>query len=57
MAASTLEHRARLDITEKDLPRLQPILQKRLWDRFLPGSGPDKIAKVIDDRDDSRFHT
>ena len=45
--------------TEKDLSRLQPIFQKRLWDRFPPGSGPEKMAKVIDDlkREDSRFHT
>jgi hypothetical protein len=54
-----LEHLAGLGIREKDLPTLQPIFQKRIWDRFRPGSGPEQLAKVIDDlkREDSRFHT
>jgi hypothetical protein len=54
-----LERLAGLGIREKDLPALQPIFQKRIWDRFRPGSGPEQLAKVIDDlkREDSRFHT
>jgi hypothetical protein len=53
------EHLAGLGIREKDLPTLQPILQKRIWDRFSPGSGPEQLTKVIDDlkKEDSRFHT
>jgi hypothetical protein len=33
--------------------------RKRIWERFRPGSGPEQLAKVIDDlkREDSRFHT
>ena len=54
-----LAHLADLGIREKDLPTLQPIFQKRIWDRFRPGSGPEQLAKVIDDlkKEDSRFHT
>ncbi|MGD0258830.1 MAG: glycosyl hydrolase family 57 [Verrucomicrobiota bacterium] len=54
-----LEHLASLGIREKDLPTLQPIFQKRIWDRFRPASGPEQLARVIDDlkREDSRFHT
>jgi hypothetical protein len=54
-----LDHLAALGIREKDLPTLQPIFQKRVWDRFRPGSGPEQLAKVIDDlkKEDSRFHT
>jgi len=54
-----LEHLASLGIGEKDLPTLQPIFQKRIWDRFRPASGPEQLARVIDDlkREDSRFHT
>jgi hypothetical protein len=50
---------AGLGIREKDLPTLQPIFQKRIWDRFRPGSGPEQLTKVIDDlkKEDSRFHT
>jgi hypothetical protein len=54
-----LEHLAGRGIHENDLPTLQPIFQKRIWDRFRPGSGPEQLAKVIDDlkKEDSRFHT
>jgi len=54
-----LEHLASLGIREKDLPTLQPIFQKRIWDRFRPASGPEQLARVIDvlKREDSRFHT
>jgi hypothetical protein len=54
-----LEYLAGLGIQEKDLPTLQPFFQKRIWDRFRPGSGPEQLAKVIEQlkREDSRFHT
>lgn len=54
-----LKHLAGLGIREKDLPTLQPVFQKRIWDRLRPGSGPDQLAKVIEQlkREDSRFHT
>ena len=46
-------------IREKDFPALQPIFQKRIWDRFQPGYGPEQLAKVIDElqKEDHRFHT
>lgn len=41
-----------------DLPEIQPILQKRIWDRFPPTAGPQRLAEVIADiqREDARFH-
>jgi Glycosyl hydrolase family 57 len=43
---------------EDNLPVLQPIFQKRIWDRFQSGGGPDRLAQVIDElrKEDSRFH-
>ena len=54
-----LAHLFSLGIKEKDLPTLQPILQKRIWDRFRPADGPEQLAKVISQlkREDSRFNT
>ena len=45
-------------IREDDLPILQPIFQKRIWDRMEPDNGPDVLARVIDElrKEDSRFH-
>ncbi len=40
-----LEHLFALGIQEKDLPALQPICQKRIWDRFKPGEGADRLAQ------------
>ncbi len=47
-----------LGVREEDLPVIQPIFQKRIWDRFQPGEGPDKLGVVIDQlrREDARFH-
>src|SRR5215212_4465551 len=36
-----LEHLMGLGIQEKDLPAVQPILQKRIWERAQPGAGPE----------------
>jgi hypothetical protein len=53
-----LEHLFAMGIRGEDLPVLQPLFQKRIWDRFQPGAGPDKLARVIEDlrKEDSRFH-
>ena len=53
-----LEHLSTAGITDEDLPIVQPLFQKRIWDRFEPGSGSDRLAAVIDElsREDSRFH-
>ena len=53
-----LEHLFSSGIREEDLPVLQPVMQKRIWDRFKPGEGPEKLAQVIEQlkNEDSRFH-
>nr|VFJ87548.1 MAG: hypothetical protein BECKH772A_GA0070896_1000420 [Candidatus Kentron sp. H]VFJ89354.1 MAG: hypothetical protein BECKH772B_GA0070898_1000420 [Candidatus Kentron sp. H]VFJ95925.1 MAG: hypothetical protein BECKH772C_GA0070978_1000420 [Candidatus Kentron sp. H] len=45
-------------VAEEDFPAVQPILQKRIWERMEPGEGPDKLASVIADigKEDDRFH-
>ncbi|MCX7819244.1 MAG: glycosyl hydrolase family 57 [Kiritimatiellae bacterium] len=39
-------------------PVIQPVFQKRIWDRVAPGSGPERVAAAIEDarREDHRFH-
>jgi hypothetical protein len=53
-----LEHLFAMGIKEKDLPALQPIQQKKIWDRIKPGDGPEKLAKVIEalKKEDHQFH-
>jgi hypothetical protein len=53
-----LDHLAGLGITASELPELQPLHQKRIWERFNPGDGPEALARVIEDlkRSDHRFH-
>lgn len=47
-----------LGVSESDLPELQPIHQKKIWERFTPGAGPKKLAAVIEElnKEDHRFH-
>jgi hypothetical protein len=53
-----LEQLFAMGIREEDVPVLQPIFQKRIWDRFQPGDGPDKLGRLIDElhKENSRFH-
>lgn len=53
-----LEYLESLGITERDLPVIQPIFQKRIWDHFTPGDGPERLARVIEEikQRDHRFH-
>jgi hypothetical protein len=53
-----LEHLAAAGIREADLPRLQPLFQKRIWDRFHLGDGPEKLKQTIEQlkKEDNRFH-
>jgi hypothetical protein len=46
-----------LGIKEEDLPPLQPLFQKRIWERLKPGDGPEKLAKTIAElrKEDARF--
>ena len=52
-----LEYLDELGVKEEDLPVLQPLYQKRIWERFTPGEPPEKLAKIIADlhQEDSRF--
>lgn len=53
-----LEHLFALGIREADLPAVQPICQKRIWDRFRPGEGAERLGQVIEQlkKEDHRFH-
>ncbi len=42
-----LEHLYAEGITKKDLPVLQPVFQKAIWERFRPGEGRERLEKVI----------
>ncbi|HRZ23790.1 MAG TPA: glycosyl hydrolase family 57 [Candidatus Contendobacter sp.] len=57
-ATEYLEHLFAAGVTEADLPVLQPLFQKRIWDRFQPGDGPEKLEKTIVElkKEDGRFH-
>ncbi len=45
-------------VRPEDLPVVQPIHQKRLWERTRPGDGPERLAEAIKQlqKEDSRFH-
>ena len=53
-----LDQLAALGLGEKDFPTLQPIHQKRLWEKFKPGDGEKKLAALIEElkKQDHRFH-
>ena len=57
-ATEYLEHLFALGVAESDLPVLQPIFQKAIWEHLKPGDGPDRLAKVIEElkRENHRFH-
>jgi len=47
-----------MGVTEADLPVVQPLFQRMIWERMKPGEGPDKLARVIDElgKSGQRFH-
>lgn len=53
-----LEYLSALGLREEDFPAIQPIMQKRIWDRFPEAAGPEKLEKVIEElrQQDGRFH-
>ncbi|HVJ21442.1 MAG TPA: hypothetical protein VM686_38790 [Polyangiaceae bacterium] len=53
-----LEYLASIGLTEKDFPEVQPLHQKKIWDRIKPGAGPEKMAQAIETlrKEDHRFH-
>src|SRR5271165_6242141 len=57
-ATEYLEHLFAMGIKEQDLPVLQPLFQKRIWDRFKTGGGPEKLNTAIEQlrKEDSRFN-
>jgi hypothetical protein len=57
-ATEYLEHLLAMGIKVSDLPTLQPSFQKRIWDRFKAGDGPEKLEQVIAElkKEDGRFH-
>nr|WP_321465963.1 hypothetical protein [uncultured Desulfobulbus sp.] len=53
-----LEHLFALGISESDLPVVQPLFQKLIWDQFSPGDGAEKLEQVIEKvkRENHQFH-
>jgi hypothetical protein len=53
-----LEYLDAAGLRETDFPAIQPIMQKRIWDRFQPGAGPEAMRSLIETlkREDGRFH-
>ncbi len=53
-----LEHLFASGIKEEELPQLQPVMQKRIWDRCEPGCGMEKLESAIEDlrKEDGAFH-
>lgn len=47
-----------MGIKVSDLPPLQPVHQKKIWDKVKPGCGPKKLEKAIEDckAEDHQFH-
>src|SRR5258706_5403823 len=52
-----LEHLAAAGVRDDDFPLVQPILQKRIWDRFEEGAGPEKMETLVAElrKADGRF--
>lgn len=53
-----LDYLESIGLTETDLPALRPIMQKRVWNRFEDGAGPEAMADLIKrlQSEDGRFH-
>jgi hypothetical protein len=53
-----LEYLDAVGIGEEHFPRIQPIMQSRIWERFPEPAGPEALEKVVDDlrKQDGRFH-
>jgi hypothetical protein len=53
-----LEHLSAAGVAESDLPELQPLFHRRIWELMQPGDGPERLAAVIEElkKSDHRFH-
>jgi hypothetical protein len=47
-----------LGVDLEQLPLLQPLHQRRIWERCQPGAGPERLAQVLDEltREGAGFH-
>ena len=57
-ATEYLEHLFAQGVTENDLPMVQPLFHRQIWERMKPGEGPERLASVISElkNEDYRFH-
>jgi hypothetical protein len=57
-ASEYLEYLESIGVTENEFPAIQPIMQKRIWERLADGAGPEKLASAIEQlkKEDHRFH-
>jgi hypothetical protein len=57
-ASEYLDRLFAMGIQPADLPVIQPLHQKRVWNHMRPGDGPERLAAVIKElqKQDSRFH-
>jgi hypothetical protein len=53
-----LEFLAAEGIAEQNFPEIQPIMQKRIWDRIGKSPGPQQLEKTIEQlrKEDNRFN-
>ncbi len=53
-----LERLESVGFQETDLPVIQPLFHSRIWERMVPGEGPERLAEVIKQlrAEDGRFH-
>jgi hypothetical protein len=53
-----LEYLQAAGVSEESFPAIQPILQKRIWDRLETAAGPERLDAVIKAlrKEDGRFH-
>jgi hypothetical protein len=53
-----LEYLDAMGVEERDLPTIQPIMQKRIWDRLSGRTGSGALESVIEElrKQDNRFH-
>lgn len=57
-ASEYLEHLFAMGVRESDLPEIQPLFHCKIRDRMVPGDGPERLGKVIEElkRSDHSFH-
>jgi hypothetical protein len=57
-ATEYLEQLFASGVKPAELPPLQPLHQRRIWERMTPGDGPDRLAAVVEElgREGDGFH-